>query len=50
MEYGLLKKCFEIRTMDLYIKRFTPWDYEPMLQKGQLRKLENFKVLFTSPQ
>jgi hypothetical protein len=50
MEYGLLKKCTGIKTMDLYIKGFAPLDYVPMLHLDQLLNLENFKVLFTSPQ
>jgi hypothetical protein len=49
MEYGLLKKCSGIKTMDLYIKGMAPLEYGAMLHLDQLINLENFSVLFTSP-
>ena len=48
MEYGLLKKCTRIQTMDLYINGMAPLDYVQILHLDQLLYLENFTVLFTS--
>ena len=49
MEYGLLKKCSGISTMDLYINGMGPLEYVQILHLDQLLNLENFRVLFTSP-